>query len=164
MKLTGGPQNQTLTFKMYYTPDKQRMDINMAGQSMVVVTDKSAKTATMMMPSRKMYAVRPLQADQVPTDMLRLKGAKYEAMGDEACGDFTCVKYKASGKSPKGDDFSGFMWFTKEHNILMKIEGEAVSNGKDEKFSMVMENVKVGPVAPAVFAVPDGYTKMPGSQ
>ena len=164
MKLTGGPKNETLTFKLYYQPDKQRMDISMGGQSMVVITDKTAKTATMLVPARKAYAVGPLKDEQTFIDVLRLKNAKYEVMGDEPCGAFTCVKYKAAGTSPKGGKFDGFMWFTKDHNILMKIDGTGEANGKSDKFAMVMENVKIGPIDPKVFAIPEGYTKMPGSK
>lgn len=161
MTITGGPNNQTVKFKVYYTANKQRMDVNVSGQSMAVITDKAAKTTTMLLPAKKLYVVRPLQKNQVFTDMLRLQGATYEAVGEEKCNAFTCVKYKAQGTSPKGDKFDGFMWFTKAHNILMRVEGDSETNGKPEKFALAMENVKIGPVDPNEFAVPEGYNKMP---
>lgn len=159
----GGPQNQSMKFKLYYEPNRQRMDLNAGGQAMSIITDKAAKTTTMLLRSKKLYAVRPLKPDQVVTDMLRLKNAKYEVAGEEKCGDYTCTKYKASGQSPDGDQFSGFMWYTKDHNILMKIEGIGDNKGKKEKFSLVASNVKIGPINPAVFKVPEGYNKLPGA-
>lgn len=164
MKITGGPNKQTISFKIYYSADKQRMDMNMGGQSMSVISDKTAKTTTMLMVSSKAYVVRPYQQSQSFTEMLRLKGANYEVVGDEKCGEYTCTKYKASGTSPKGDKFSGFMWFTKDHNILMRIEGASESNGKSETFTMAMENLKVGPIDPKAFTVPEGYNKIPGAK
>ena len=161
MKITGDAKKKLSTLKLYYEPNRQRRELSFGGQSIIVITDGVAKTATMLFPERKMYAIRPLPLSLMRVSPLRLGRSTYEAVGEEKCGAFTCVKYKVSGNSLRGGKFQGFVWYTKDHNIPMRIDGLGETNGKGEKIAMVMENVKVGPIDPKRFAVPDGYKKMP---
>ena len=59
-----------------------------------------------------------------------------------------------------GDRFSGLAWATKQR-IVLRMEGTVVRGAREQPLTLELQNLKIGPVDPALFAVPAGYRKLP---
>lgn len=154
-------RGRTVNVKTWYTPAKVKMQIAMQNRTMEMIGDKTAKTMTMVMPSRKAYFTQamppglygPLGKTGPGKDM------KFEKVGEETIAGVKATKYKVSGKNAGGAGFDGHIWLTAD-NIMVRLEGKQTRGERVSEIKMDTKVLKVGPVDPKVYEIPKEYKKM----
>lgn len=154
-------QETAISGKIHITPTKERREMNIEGESMIMILRRDKKTAWNLMPSEQMYM--EMAFDQAAAQTENLDNFKIEttAMGNETVNGVACEKSKVIMTNLKtGDKMGGFWWMTKD-NIVMKMDMLA-KDKKDGKLRMKLElsNLKVGKQNASLFEIPAGYSKM----
>lgn len=154
-----GPPQTNAHFRIFYTPRIQAVAVRRKGRLMVRIFNRATGTVTDAVPSVKVYSVRRFKADEPYPEMFfqgRKKGTLISMVGREPCGAHQCVKYRIQTRNPR--EFSDyFAWYTWPHNILIRIAGYKVENGRRQNISAVMRSLKIGPPDPTFFKVPSDY-------
>lgn len=80
------------------------------------------------------------------------------AVGDETLNGVPVTKFKTIATSTDGKKYGGFSWRTKD-GINLK-QDLLYKEGNDKKRMLIeLSNLKVGKQDPALFEIPDGFTK-----
>jgi hypothetical protein len=87
-------------------------------------------------------------------------GTKRRKVGDETLLGKPVTRMEVSAKARTGDQFDGVAWVTADR-IVVRLEGTVVRGKTKQKISMTMTQLVVGPVDPALLAVPKGYKALP---
>ncbi len=146
--------------RMYYTPTKERREMNQGGQNMIIIMRHDKKVTWTVMPEEKMYmeaAMKP-SADKDKTDMSAYK-IEQTPVGQEMLNGVNMNKSKIMMTHSNGSKMGGFMWMTKE-GIMAKIDAIAVEKGSKDRFKMEQTNIKVGKQPADLFELPRGVEKM----
>lgn len=154
---------RTVNVKTWYSPDKVHLKVDSGGQIMALTADRRAKQMTMIMPGRKAYFVRPLPSGQYgPLGKTGPgKDMTFADVGTDTLLGVKTTKYKVSGKNAGGANFDGHIWLTAD-NIMLKLEGTQTRGERTSVIKMITKMLKVGPVDPKIFAIPEGYEKKGG--
>jgi hypothetical protein len=145
--------------KLWYTRDKVRVDVTRKGQPVTVILDKPAKKMTIIVPKSKLYqqANMPKSGLQNPLATGDWQIAK---VSEETVEGVPTTKWRVNGKDADGQGFHGYIWTTEQH-IQVRMEGEAEASGKTVKVTSELRDLKVGPIDPAVFQIPQDYKPLP---
>jgi hypothetical protein len=144
--------------RMYYTPTKERREMNQGGQSMVMIMRHDKKVAWTVMPEEKMYMEAAMKPSTDKTDMSAYK-IEQTPVGQEMLNGVNMNKSKIIMTHSSGSKMGGFMWMTKE-GIMAKIDAIAVEKGSKDRFKMEQTNIKVGKQPADLFELPRGVEKM----
>jgi len=151
---------RTVTVRTWYAPDKLKMVVVGNRQSMAMIADRVARSMTLLLLSDKRYFVRPLNP-KVFGPMGRsspVPGMIFTKVGAETVNDIKATKYKATGKMAGGVAFDGHIWLTADR-IVVRMEGMQVRGSRQVPMKMEVSSLKVGPIDPAVYAIPKDYKK-----
>ncbi len=144
--------------RMYYTPTKERREMNQGGQSMVMIMRHDKKVMWTVMPEEKMYMEAAMKPSTDKTDMSAYK-IEQTPVGQEMLNGVNMSKSKIIMTHSSGSKMGGFMWMTKE-GIMAKIDAIAVEKGSKDRFKMEQTNIKVGKQPADLFELPRGVEKM----
>lgn len=144
--------------RMYYTPTKERREMNQGGQSMVMIMRHDKKVTWTVMPEEKMYMEAAMKPSTDKTDMSAYK-IEQTPVGQEMLNGVNMNKSKIIMTHSSGSKMGGFMWMTKE-GIMAKIDAIAVEKGSKDRFKMEQTNIKVGKQPADLFELPRGVEKM----
>lgn len=144
--------------RMYYTPTKERREMNQGGQSMVMIMRHDKKVTWTVMPEEKMYMEAAMKPSTDKTDMSAYK-IEQTPVGQEMLNGVNMNKSKIIMTHSSGSKMGGFMWMTKE-GIMAKIDAIAVEKGNKDRFKMEQTNIKVGKQPADLFELPRGVEKM----
>lgn len=144
--------------RMYYTPTKERREMNQGGQSMVMIMRHDKKVTWTVMPEEKMYMEAAMKPSTDKTDMSAYK-IEQTPVGQEMLNGVNMSKSKIIMTHSSGSKMGGFMWMTKE-GIMAKIDAIAVEKGSKNRFKMEQTNIKVGKQPADLFELPRGVEKM----
>jgi hypothetical protein len=144
--------------RMYYTPTKERREMNQGGQSMVMIMRHDKKVTWTVMPEEKMYMEAAMKPSTDKTDMSAYK-IEQTPVGQEMLNGVNMSKSKIIMTHSSGSKMGGFMWMTKE-GIMAKIDAVAVEKGSKDRFKMEQTNIKVGKQPADLFELPRGVEKM----
>ena len=145
---------------VYFTPTRERREMNVSGQNMTMIMRRDKKIAWTLMPSEQMYM--EMAFDQAKSQTENLDNFKIETtpMGTETINGVSCDKSKVIMTNLKdGSKMGGFWWVSKD-GIVMKMD--MIAKEKNEKMRMKLElsNLKIGKQKAALFEIPAGYSKM----
>lgn len=146
--------------RIFYTPTKERREMNQGGQNMIMITRHDKKVAWTVMPEEHMYmemAMKP-SADKDKTDISAYK-IEQTPVGQEMLNGVNMNKSKIIMTHSSGSKMGGFMWMTKE-GIMAKIDAISVEKGSKDRFKMEQTNIKVGKQPADLFELPRGVEKM----
>ena len=142
--------------RIAHTPKRQRLDYK-AGESVeIVVVDQVAAAVFIIYPERKQFLKAALVDPEFDLGIGRAD-TKREKVADESVAGIAAVKYRVEARTAQGQEFKGFAWLTADR-VLVKLEGEVKQGRRARRLSMTASEVKIGPVDPALFQVPAGYT------
>ncbi len=144
--------------RVFYTPTKDRREMNQDGQNMIMITRYDKKVAWTVMPEEHMYMEAALKPSTDKTDMSAYK-IEQTPMGQETVNGQSMNKSKILMTHSSGSKMGGFMWTTKE-GIMAKIDALAVEKGSKDRFKMEQTNIKVGKQPADLFELPRGVEKM----
>jgi hypothetical protein len=153
------PPSKPLTIKIDYTAKRVRREMAAYGTHFITIVDRTRDRTVVLFPDLKRYAVRPLIPGEHDTVTRLARNAQVERVGTETIGGVETVKYRLQGRSPRGRPFRGFLWLTPQ-NVMIRMEGETVAKDKKRRITIEMRDLHIGPVDPAVFAIPAGYQKV----
>jgi hypothetical protein len=143
---------------LYYTPTKERREMNQGGQNMIMITRHDKKVAWTVMQEEHMYMEAAMKPSTDKTDMSAYK-IEQTPMGQETVNGQSMNKSKIIMTHSSGSKMGGFMWTTKE-GIMAKIDAIAVEKGSKDRFKMEQTNIKVGKQPADLFELPSGVEKM----
>jgi hypothetical protein len=144
--------------RVYYTPTKERREMNQSGQNMIMITRHDKKVSWTVMPEEKMYMEMAMKPSADKTDLSAYKIEQTPA-GQEMLNGVNTNKSKIIMTHSSGSKMGGFMWTTKE-GILAKIDAISVEKGSKDRFKMEQTNIKVGKQPAELFEIPRGVEKM----
>lgn len=141
---------------VHHSFGKERIESNMEGMSMIMITRPDKKLAWQIMPMNNMYMeVNAAQASKVsgeiPDDIT------IELVGKESVEGVETTKYKMLMKDKSA---GGFLWLTKEH-IPIKMDFLSKEGKEKNRVKMTLKQLKVGKQDQQLFELPPGFSKMP---
>lgn len=151
--------------KFYYTPGKERREMNQGGMNMVNITRHDKKVVWVLMPETKTYMEMPMGSQSSPGDLSSYKMENSE-VGKETMNGMATTKSKLVMTGQDDTKFGGFMWSTKE-GIMVKMDTIAIEKGEKMRMKQELTNIKIGKQDPQLFEIPPGYQRtsmmgMPG--
>jgi hypothetical protein len=157
---TAGSQPEEVV-RVYRAKARTRVEIASKGERLVQIIDYAADKTHFLMPDSKTYTTEEgVTGTDDPTAPLTHELLKVEEAGAEDVEGHATRRYIMSLPGPSGIEFEATAWTTKE-NIVVKMTGRSLENGRWEPFSQVMRNLKVGPQNPGLFAIPADYKPAP---
>ena len=152
-------RGRSRTARLYYTAQRQRLEFKSGKEIVAMVYDRPAGRAFQLLLSGRSW--RPVAAPAPQFNFgLSDPASKRETLGEETMAGLAVTKYRVSSRSAAGDRFSGLAWATK-HRIVVKMAGTVVRGGREQPLTLELQNLRIGPVDPALFTVPAGYRKLP---
>jgi uncharacterized protein DUF4412 len=153
-------EDMTLEEKVYYTPTKERHEMQGASTNapagMAQIFRYDNKVMWQLMPSEKMYMEHAM-AKRKADDVSQWDFEETE-MGDETLNGVKVTKYKTIATSTDGKKFGGFSWRTKE-GIAVKQDLLYKEGNEKKRMATELKNLKIGKQDPTLFEVPKDYTK-----
>jgi len=151
----------TLKEKVYAAPGKIRKESGMGGSTQVSIIRMDKGVVWMLMPDDKMFMESSLQQAQSKNPGVDASGSNMEKteVGREVVNGHEAIKYKVIMTDPKGNKLGGFQWVVSP-GIQIKLDAVSKEGSSKERIKMELTNLKIGRQDPALFEIPDGYTKM----
>lgn len=152
-------RGRSRTARLYYTADKQRLEYKAGKEIVAILFDQPSKKAYQLLLNAKGW--RPIRAI-VPQFTFGMAGpkAKLEKVGEERMAGFKVTKFNVNSKTFTGDEFNGVAWATKER-IVLKMVGTVQRGKQRQRLTLVLQNLKIGPVDTSLLSVPKDYKKLP---
>jgi hypothetical protein len=144
-----------------YAPSRERREmVTDGGDKMTVIMRLDKKMAWTLMPAEKAYMEMSLdQASSQAKDDISKYKIEQAVVGPEILNGVHTTKSKIIMTGPKGQKMGGFMWVT-NNKIMVKMDAIAIDKNDKMRFKTELTNLKVGKQDPALFEIPQGYTKM----
>jgi outer membrane lipoprotein-sorting protein len=151
----------TLKEKVYVAPGKQRKEQDLGGSTQVSIIRMDKGVMWMLMPDDKMFMEMSMQQAQSQNPGVDMSGYKIERteVGKETINGHEATKYKVIMTDPDGKKLGGFQWIVNP-GIQIKMDTVSKDGNSKERIKMELTNLKIGKQDPALFEIPDGYTKM----
>ncbi len=143
------------------TPTRERSEMVMdGGDKIITIKRQDKKVSWTLMPSEKMYMETSL-AEAATKDTSDPSQYKIEqtVIGPDTVNGVKTTKSKIIMTGRKGDKMGGFWWMTKE-NIMVKMDVIAIEKNEKMRLKNELTNLKIGKQDPALFEIPEGYSKM----
>ncbi|MBK9306391.1 MAG: hypothetical protein IPM58_04700 [Nitrospira sp.] len=152
METEGG---MTMKSRIYHTANKDRMEMGGA-DGMTSIIRKDKKVVWQLMGN--MYMEMPMDASsQSGMDTFDL--VEQAEVGQETINGMKTTKSKVVAVKKDGSGkFGGFFWTTKE-GITVKMDMLSKEGDKKMRMTSELTNLKIEKQNPALFEIPDGYTK-----
>lgn len=152
----------TIQQHVYVTPTKERKELLAgAGEGAVQIFRYDSKVLWMLMPSEHMYMEYSLSGGQAQGQENDPSQWTYEdtVVGEDTLNGVKVTKYKTIATSTDGKKFGGFSWRTRE-GINVK-QDLLYKEGNDKKRMLIeLSNLAIGRQDPALFEIPEGFTKL----
>lgn len=144
---------QTVAGKMYFKPDKFRMEMK-THEDMIMITRTDKKVMWNIMPKQKMYLEMPLDLKNKPKVEEKFPGEiERKQVGSETIDGHPTKKYLITYKTNDKKD-QVYQWLATDINFPVK------TAAVDGSWTQEFKNVKMGPQPDSLFALPSGYQKM----
>ena len=148
-------RGEALVHRMYYSEKRQRLDYKAGERAEIAIVDQVAAAVFVLYPDLKRYKKSPLVEPEFDFGISRAE-TKREKIGDEKVDGTAAAKYRIEAKTAQGQEFKGVAWLTPDR-IVVKLEGEVRQGRRARRLAMNAREVNIGPVDPAVFAIPPAY-------
>jgi hypothetical protein len=103
-------------------------------------------------------SLQQAQSQDPGVDLSAYQMERTEA-GQETINGHQATKYKIIMTSADGTKLGGFQWVVSP-GIQIKLDALSKSENSKERIKMELTNLKIGKQDPALFEIPEGYTKM----
>ncbi|BBK32733.1 hypothetical protein EDC65_5240 [Stella humosa] len=146
---------QTMTARIHADGPRERREVKDGEMAHTMLIDHAGKKAMMLLVEDK-TAMEVDMGDEAGPDAMKWTT---QVVGPEQVGGLATTKHHIDGKAANGDRVVGHVWLTAD-KIPVKSELDATEDGQTARVVQELTNLKVGPVDPALFAVPAGYKRM----
>ncbi|MBF0473084.1 MAG: DUF4412 domain-containing protein [Nitrospirae bacterium] len=149
--------NMKMNSKVYYTPNKMRMEQEFSGMQQIMINRFDKHLVWTLMPQMKSYNETQIKPQDLPTEHNPNVKVEQTVVGKETINGLETTKTKITVTNNDGSKFEGFFWGTKD-KIQVKMEGSALDkNGKTVNMKITLTNIKIAPQDPKLFEIPEGY-------
>jgi hypothetical protein len=150
---------KTYAGPLFHTPGHQRHEQDMFGMREVFLLDTKTAQGILMLPSVHTYLefpFPPLLADLDSPDLVR------SPVGEETVSGVKTTKYRIDHVAGDGSRAQGYLWVSRP-GVLMKFDLSVTRahGGKPMAIGMQLSHVQTGAVDPALFALPEGFVRLP---
>ena len=160
VKQAGSNQPYVIQGKLYSVKGKERREISSFGRQTAIINDREKDQMWTLMPDQKMYMTNKHPgAKKDPVRMIRDGELKMTKMGTEKVNGQKATKYKIESTDKGTDTFSGYAWLNK-HNIPLRFDGTASTEGMRQDIRIDYANIVVAKQDPKLFVVPPDYRPM----
>ncbi|BBK40899.1 hypothetical protein STVA_09190 [Allostella vacuolata] len=149
---------QTMTARIHADGPRERREVKGGEMAHTMVIDHQTKKAIMLVEEQKVAMEVDMGAAGAGAEPDDMKW-KTEALGSETVGGIATTKHRIDGQGSDGERVAGHVWLTAD-KIPLKSELDVTEEGRTMRVVQELVNLKVGPVDPALFAVPAGYQRM----
>jgi hypothetical protein len=149
------PGGQAFHYRLYYTPERQRIEYSLRGRSIVSLVDVQARRAVILFPDRKRYRRARFRRPEFAFGIAG-KTARLQRVGTETVSGVRTTKYRAVSESRQGERFAGFAWISADR-IVMKLDGAVTKGPRERQLMQVVKTLDKGPIDPDLFRIPPGY-------
>jgi hypothetical protein len=151
--------DRSFTGKLYAIPGSQRHEQQIAGVDQVIILHGKDARGWLVLPNLNSYVefwFTPAAAELNADDLLSSK------LGEETVNGLRTTKYRIEHQAHDGTMTDGYVWLTHE-GIPMRLDGtyRPANGGKPTSVHMELSNVRQGPQAAALFAIPQNMMKLP---
>lgn len=144
---------QKMSGKMYFKPDKFRMEMK-TNEETVMITRIDKKVTWNVMPKQKMYMEMPFDLKNKPKVEEKFAGEiERKEVGSETIDGHPTKKYLITYKVGDKKD-QVYQWLATD--IKFPVRTAAVDGSWAQEF----KNIKMGPQRDSLFEVPAGFQKM----
>ena len=144
---------QKMSGKMYFKPDKFRMEMK-TNEETVMITRIDKKVTWNVMPKQKMYMEMPFDLKNKPKVEEKFAGEiERKEVGSETIDGHPTKKYLITYKVGDKKD-QVYQWLATD--IKFPVRTAAVDGSWAQEF----KNIKIGPQGDSLFEVPAGFQKM----
>lgn len=150
-------ESGTFDGRVYSAKGKERGEMDAGGMKSVLILRTEEKKGWMLMPSQRMYQELDFAQARQKMGGNPANDVKIAAVGSDTVEGHAATKYKLVMKDGSA---GGFMWITGD-GIVIKMDMIQKSGRKNERMTMTLKNLQIGPQDPSLFEVPSNYTKMP---
>jgi len=144
------------TSQMFYKEGKLRDELNMSGETSVMIRRFDTNKLYMLMPAMP-GTYMEMDPGESQDDAPDYKLISREVVGEESVNGIPATKYKSVYESKDGK-FGGFTWYT-EDNIAVKAFLIHEEKGEKQRFKYELSNLQRAPQDDALFELPPGATK-----
>jgi hypothetical protein len=152
-------ETETGTFegKVYFTRDKERLEMNAQGMQSVMILRRDQQLGWMLMPAQRMYQKLDLARAQQQSGSQSADTVTIEEVGSDSVEGHATTRYKMLMKDGSG---GGFIWITQD-GIPVKMDFLG-KNGRDKtRMTVTLTDLTIGAQDPALFELPGNYKAMP---
>ena len=149
------PGERPVRIRLSYGVTRLRMDVPWPDPRVSTVIDRLRRTTVILLPRRREFVTLPAGAYAgAMTD--RLTGARggLERVGPDRIRGIAVTRYALKTRTAAGTAFEGHVWLTGD-DIMIRTAGRTPKGPID----ISLHNLQRGAVAPALFAIPPGYTE-----
>ncbi|HWQ61234.1 MAG TPA: DUF4412 domain-containing protein [Negativicutes bacterium] len=140
--------------KMWIAGKKMRTEMTTAGQKMISIVDGEANVAYTYMPEQKSamkVALDQAKTGKSPDSFTQANDApKYKIVGSETIDGVKCKVLMMQEPNTKSETK---MWVREDYGLPARVE---ISESGNKVMITEYKNLKVGPVPPETFKLPDG--------
>ena len=138
-------------------PGMERNETLMEGMSSAMILRMDKKIGYLLMPAQKMYQELDFSKASKQTGSVTPEQAVLELVGQETVSGQIANKYKFVVKDKSA---GGFLWYTSS-GIPVKMDVLSKSDGKTERMTVTLENIKIETQDRGLFEVPSDFNKLP---
>jgi hypothetical protein len=151
--------SRTYAGKLYAVPGRQRHEQVVDGIEQVVILHGADARGWLVIPAIHAYVefgIGPILAELEDSELLSTP------LGAETIEGRPTTKYRVEHEARNGAMVDGYLWLTRE-GIPMRLDGMYTPphGGRSTAFRMTLSHLRLAPQDAALFAVPQGMTKLP---
>ena len=156
-----GDGEQMMKSRIYQASGKARMELEEGGGQQAIITRLDRKVIWTLMIPEKMYMEMPMGKEEKTRDVRQCSAVSTKDVGKEEVNGIPATVSEVEATCPDGSGFSGKVWTTRD-GIMVKMDAVSKGAGKEKGQRLVMEvkNLKIGTQNPALFELPEGYSKL----
>lgn len=141
--------------RLYHDVLRTRMDVPYPEPRLVTIADRERGVALVLLPHRREFVklAGGAQARAMADRMLAARGG-LESLGPDNIRGIAVTKFALVTRTAAGTDFEGHVWLT-DDNIMIRTAGRTPKG----RIEITMNNLRRGPIDPALFAIPTGYVE-----
>jgi hypothetical protein len=149
---------ERLTASVAHVAGRERREINLGGQSVVLIVLPATDRAYVVMPQSNMMMETTAGGADARPDLAGLR--RFEAVdeGEEAVGGMPARRYRIKDSDQRGG-FDGIVWSTAD-GIDLRVDGTILEAEGPLQIQIELNGVRRLPVNPALFEPPSGMTRM----
>ena len=139
---------------------KDRQEMNMEGNTQIMIMRMDKQLAWILMPDSKMYMETDLKTGKKDSRDITDCDIDQKSTGSDTVNGIKATKSSVSMSCPDGTQYAGDIWTTKDGIMVKMVATGKTKGSKAVRIKTELRNLKIGKQSPSLFEVPAGYTKM----